>query len=374
VSSQPAGLVKSLRANGFIFQNADNKKKSYFYRNSKGEICRKIIGYKQPVSKLSRKLKSLLDKSVAACVSAIEIYNKPDFKYREESFSILMVNAWELLIKAKLINDRGGVSAIQEFSNGKARLNRAGNFYTIDISRAANMLIGENKLDVRCWANIELLIEVRDNAIHFYNKGKDLGKKVLEIGTASLSNYLIAIGDWFSIDLSQFNFFLMPMSFFHQWEIESSSILKASDKNTERLVEYLRKIESEYPPEEDNPYAIAVRVQTKFVKTYSDRPSIDVRFTNDESAPLVRIAEEDVYKNKYTLEYNELVKRLRERYPGFKQNDRFYNLKRKLEAPENNERYCKIRYLNPRDNKGTKRLFYNPEILKEFDKEYSKKT
>ncbi len=56
---------------------------------------------------MSRKARHtyLLDKSVQAAISAIEIYNKPDFKYREESFSILMVNAWELLLKAK--NSKG---------------------------------------------------------------------------------------------------------------------------------------------------------------------------------------------------------------------------------------------------------------------------
>ena len=40
----------------------------------------------------------LVDKSIAAMVSAIEVYNKPDFKYREETFSILAINAWELLL------------------------------------------------------------------------------------------------------------------------------------------------------------------------------------------------------------------------------------------------------------------------------------
>ena len=47
----------------------------------------------------------LLDKSVQVAISTIKIYNKPDFKYREESFSILMVNAWELLLKAKILKD-----------------------------------------------------------------------------------------------------------------------------------------------------------------------------------------------------------------------------------------------------------------------------
>ena len=34
--------------------------------------------------------------------SAIEIYNNPDFQYREDIFAILAVNAWELLLKAQL--------------------------------------------------------------------------------------------------------------------------------------------------------------------------------------------------------------------------------------------------------------------------------
>src|SRR6266545_2633898 len=41
--------------------------------------------------------------SEAALLAAIELYNKPDFRYREESFAILALNAWELLLKAKLL-------------------------------------------------------------------------------------------------------------------------------------------------------------------------------------------------------------------------------------------------------------------------------
>jgi hypothetical protein len=40
-------------------------------------------------------------------LSAIEIYNKPDFKYREETFSILAINPWELLLKARLLQKCG---------------------------------------------------------------------------------------------------------------------------------------------------------------------------------------------------------------------------------------------------------------------------
>lgn len=47
----------------------------------------------------------LVEKSISAMLSAIEIYSKPDFKYREETFSILAINSWELLLKAKWLKD-----------------------------------------------------------------------------------------------------------------------------------------------------------------------------------------------------------------------------------------------------------------------------
>lgn len=34
---------------------------------------------------------SLIDKSIGSMLPAIEIYNKPDFKYREETFAILAI-------------------------------------------------------------------------------------------------------------------------------------------------------------------------------------------------------------------------------------------------------------------------------------------
>ncbi len=36
-------------------------------------------------------------------LSAIEIYNKPDFHFREETFAILAINARELMLKARLL-------------------------------------------------------------------------------------------------------------------------------------------------------------------------------------------------------------------------------------------------------------------------------
>ena len=47
--------------------------------------------------------RALLDKSVDSMLSAIEIYNKPNFKYREGTSAVLAINAWELLLKAYIL-------------------------------------------------------------------------------------------------------------------------------------------------------------------------------------------------------------------------------------------------------------------------------
>ena len=90
----------------------------------------------------------LVEKSEAAMISAIEIYNKPDYKYREETFALLMVNAWELLLKAKLASEKGDdLSVIFEYENGAIKRNRSGNAQTISIWRAITEL--ENQTSIR---------------------------------------------------------------------------------------------------------------------------------------------------------------------------------------------------------------------------------
>ena len=46
----------------------------------------------------------LVEKSIEAFIMGLEIYNKPTIKYRIEGFSFFITNAWELMLKAALIN------------------------------------------------------------------------------------------------------------------------------------------------------------------------------------------------------------------------------------------------------------------------------
>jgi len=94
---------------------------------------------------LARSLQ-LLDKAKSALISAIEIYNKPDFAYREETFCILALNAWELLLKARILSSEGNnPRSIYVYERRRTRTqdwskknyikrNRAGNPYTMGLS------------------------------------------------------------------------------------------------------------------------------------------------------------------------------------------------------------------------------------------------
>ena len=61
---------------------------------------------------LNKYIYALLSKSEEAYLMAIEIINKPTINYRTEGFCFFICNAWELLLKAYLINKNQNISAI----------------------------------------------------------------------------------------------------------------------------------------------------------------------------------------------------------------------------------------------------------------------
>jgi hypothetical protein len=53
--------------------------------------------------------RKLLGDGKAALLAAIEIYNKPRIDYRDECFVILLLNAWELIVKAMLSKNQQSI-------------------------------------------------------------------------------------------------------------------------------------------------------------------------------------------------------------------------------------------------------------------------
>ena len=288
ISDQPAGIVRDLRQDGFVFQDDGRPNPNYQYKNANGETCRKIIDHRAPSPPLRGWIKELAAKSIAAAVSSIEIYNKPDFYYREETFAILLVNAWELLAKARILQKSGGKlrSIYVADARGQIKKGRAGNPITLELLSAAGKLSADGDMDFRCRANLELLTEIRDNAVHFINKDLNFAKRIQEIGAASLRNYISASAEWFGTDLSKYNFYLMPMTFHPPAELVSSASMR--NRQMQNLVDHLLEVEANFPPDENAPYSIALSIETKFTRS-SSADAVEVRWTDREDAPAVRV-------------------------------------------------------------------------------------
>lgn len=324
--------------------------------------------------------KLILGKSISAMLSAIEIYNKPDFKYREETFSVLCINSWELLLKAKVLNLSGNRIAsliAMEYktlkSGGRSKnkhkkTNRSGNPMSVSLFEAYRIITEDYgvKVNRAVYDNLIALAEIRDNSIHFVNDDLLLAIKVQELGTASLQNYLHLVSDWFGNVLGRYNFYLMPLSFFRGFDTARGLSLNASEK---KLLEFIKKKEKEYDEGEDyEDYNLTLKIDVKFQKVKSST-GLPVQVTNDPNAPALQLTEEDI-TDKYPWDYQVLTTRLSKRYSDFKINQKYHKLRKKLEE---NKKLTHTRYLNPANPKGGRKILYNPNIQKEFDVHYTKK-
>ena len=125
-------------------------------------------------------------------IAAIEVYNKPDFLYRGETFSILAINSWELLLKAKHLKDNHNkmrsLYVMEPVINKdgskskkkKVKLTRSGNPFTHSIDFIAKKLIEKGEMDQIVFNNIMALIELRDSAIKHTLVQKPLTRENLD--------------------------------------------------------------------------------------------------------------------------------------------------------------------------------------------------
>lgn len=321
----------------------------------------------------------ILEKSIAAMLSAIEIYNKPDFKYREETFSVLCINSWELLLKAKVLNLSSNklsslfVMEYKALKTGKKstvkrpKRNRSGNPLSINIFEAYRIVTEEYgvRIDKAVHDNLIAITEIRDNSIHFVNDDFLLALKIQELGSASLQNYLHLVSFWFGDSLSGYNFYLMPLSFFRNFNEAPGVSLNVSEK---KVLEYIKRSEEMYDgTEQIGDYNLTLRIDVKFQKVKSTS-SIPVQITEDPNSTRVFVAEED-FTDRYPWDYDILCTRLVKRYSDFKINSKYHKIRKSL---ENDKKFAYERLLNPKKPNGGKKIFYNPNIQKEFDKHYKK--
>lgn len=158
--------------------------------------------------KHSASYRKLLENSKAAMLAAIEVYNKPQIQYRDECAVILLMNAWELILKAVL--SKNGKSVFYEKKD-----NRDDDKPYRTLSWKDALLRGEShfpeKLFLPIRLNLEHIADYRDNAIHFYNASR-LGVVLYGLAQSAILNYKELAEVVFGLDLaSEINWQIMPI-------------------------------------------------------------------------------------------------------------------------------------------------------------------
>ena len=101
----------------------------------------------------------LLEKSLQAYIIALETINKMSLAYRVEAAFMLICNAWELLLKAKILDDSRNKSAIY-YPKERLKMKR-----TLSLTNCMNAVMPRQDDPIR--RNLEKVIQLRDAAVHF---------------------------------------------------------------------------------------------------------------------------------------------------------------------------------------------------------------
>jgi len=149
--------------------------------------------------------RKLLENSKAAMMAAIEIYNKPSFQYRDECVVILLLNAWELLLKALLSKNKKSIFYAKR---------RKQPYRTLSWQDALTNTKGffpEDITSLPIQRNLELLGTYRDNAVHFYN-AESFGVVLYALAQTCIKNFRDLLEKSFEIRLEdEINWQLLPL-------------------------------------------------------------------------------------------------------------------------------------------------------------------
>ena len=130
----------------------------------------------------------MLDKSQESFLLAIEIYNKPTIKFRVEGFCFFVCNAWEMLLKAHLLNTGNSIY----YKDKKLNQNR-----TISLTDCIKKVLTNNKDPLR--KNLEVVVGIRNMANHLVIP--EYASMMNDVFMACVKNYTTKLKAYFDITI-----------------------------------------------------------------------------------------------------------------------------------------------------------------------------
>ena len=290
-------------------------------------------------------------------LAAIEIYNKPVVEYREQTFAMLFVNAWETLLKARIVQRCGNKIRAIYVRDGTMRYRRVPGTderQTIGIREA----LAQAHVPAAVRENVKAMLRIRNVAVHMGVLSPGLRTQVRQFATAGVLSFAKLARDWFGETLAVP--YLLPIGF-----LNAADIAVTAPSGQRKLLKYLSALAARGNTDEDSEYRVSMDVTVSLNPAKRDGATIGI--TDDPDAPKVRLEEKDILA-RYPNSHSDVVKACRGRYVDFKMNRHFHRVMRQIATVPG---CVHERHLDPRRRGGTKKNLYNlPAVLGQLDEHY----
>jgi len=322
----------------------------------------------------------LLKNSIAAYFAMIEIHNKPNISYRYETATLLMINAWELVLK----------SYIRKYIKGKNIFTKDGHTITLEKALAYVEEDINNKMRNKFTTikeNIQSIEDYRNNTAHFYNE--ELEPYIFMLLAKSALNYVEFVEEYFNKDImSDEGLFILPLGFKLPFKPEDFLSNKAATKlETKEAKEFMQKIVKKITDLKEkgieDSIVLGFNVYMESVKKCKNSDVVaaigdsnneelkifhekKIKVTEDKNAPIVKITDEGLVEN-YPLVYEEVWKKCKDEIKGFKKGRKFDSIMKELKK---DRKYSYERRANPKSEKSGKTYLDSLNIIDEINIRY----
>lgn len=323
-------------------------------------------------------VKSLVDSAESAIFAGIEIHNKPRIPYRYPTATLLVINAWELALKAYVYKYIGKKQIYIDKE------------HTISFSKALvyvhehiNKTEGTKNFN-SVKENLFLLSEYRNNNTHYFES--ELDPIIFMLLSKATLNFNAFLEKYFHREIADNeNLIILPIGFKLPFEpveyLNKKTTDKISNNFMQDVLQSIKKLNDEGVSES---IVVGFSMFVNSVKNISNADIIaaidpanydavaitkEYRLTDNPKVPAIRIDEAELIKQKYPYSYDELKKRIKEKLPDIKFNTQFYNY---LKLIKENKDWYMVRLLNPLNPKSLKTGFYSKRAIEKLLELYTK--
>ena len=239
----------------------------------------------------------LVDKSIEAFMMGLEIYNKPTIKYRIEGFSFFIVNAWELMLKAELINRGESIY----FPDKPDR--------TLSVENVIRKIYTDKNTRTRL--NLEKIIELRNISTHYITEDYEI--KYAPLFQACVFNFVNEIQRFHHVDITQHiaqNF--LTLSARYEPLSNEEIRVKYSPEIAEKLIRQANEIDVLTTTYDSEKFAINVR-QNLYITKKKDEADFIVSLSSGADTKVALVKEQKDPSDTHKYSFNNIITAVQER-------------------------------------------------------------